>query len=259
MRRTAFLTCLALFAVPHAGHGQSPAPAPDGEPRFGVMAFVGYAYMPTARGTLLLSEGSGAAWPFEFRSRTRHVVPIGASVEYRLTPSWALSGAAAYARRGDGSVFVGSTSRARVTKDGRDFLELPRSGGSLWIARAGLTLTSPHFPLRMTMGPALIRELPATRSDPTGGWSDEVVEAVNRPVSHPALHLGAEAVFADLVRRGVEVRIGLDGHLTFWNDDALAGAGAAPFRVLGSEGYEGRLKSSPTPFAALRLGIAYRP
>ena len=258
MVRAALLAFLALAFFPALSSAQPLSSPSHGLDRFQVMPFVGYAYVPTARGLLVLSEDSREMGPVHFGSSTRHVVPVGATLEYRLTGTLALTGAAAYARRGDGSMVLGSTFRVRLEHEGNDFIQVPRGGGGLWMARAGLTLGPPGFPLRLTVGPALLREVPGTRTDPGEFWSDEVVNKVNRAVTHPAVHLGADVTLRNLLRPGLDLRLGLDGQRIFWNGERLAEQGLAPFQEWFPE-TEGRLRASSPPLLSFRVGVAYRP
>ncbi len=210
MRRRIAVALAAALALPVVASAQDIAPPP--QQRFTISPFLGYAFTYHQKGTVRFTDPKGTSVADYVRDVGGGVMP-GISVEYQATHRFGFSAAGAYSRRGEESLST-------------DFVEVAplfSPGGSLWFARAAVTLDlyESDDDVRMfkptaqvSVGPALVREVPAVETGRLASNSFAVHAAVAAELPLPWKGFSFRGAFEDymtyLPSAEVAIQLGTD-------------------------------------------------
>jgi hypothetical protein len=240
MRRRIAVALAAALALPVVASAQDIAPPP--QQRFTISPFLGYAFNFHQKGTVRFTDSKGTYVANYVRDVAGGTVP-GVSVEYKATNRFGVQVAGAYNRRGEESLST-------------DFVELAplfSPGGTFWFARAAVSmdfyegdddvrLFKPSA--QVSVGPALVREVPALASGRLASNSFAVHAAASGELPLPW--------------KGFSVRGAFEDYMSYLPHTEVAfQLGTDVSQQLGQL-YAAELSSGPTHMYMVRAGISYR-
>lgn len=246
MRRRIAAVLAAALACPAFVGAQEAAPA---APRFTISPFLGYAFAYNQSGTVRFIDTKGT-YAAQFKRQVAGGIMPGIALEARGFGRFGLSVAGAYNRRGDETLST-------------DFVEVApmfSSGSDLWFARAAVTMDLAEtddlqlhkLTGRVSVGPALVREVPAVETGRLASnafaINGSVVAEAPLPWNGFSFRGAFEDYMAYLPRADVAVQLGRDvsGQLGHAYGTELSGGATHLYVIRGGISYRfGGLKLWP--------------